>query len=341
MLNYREDPEVSKEYKKKYLEGFEALIKRRERDAAVRRSDYFADIFSYAERYRTDLEKMIGWPLTDYAPCDNISVESVKLADEENHEVYRMSFEILGGLYLSGLLYKMKEEVRRPLVIVQHGGLGTPEHIAGFVGGNTSNYNDMLERVVNQGVHAFAPQLLLWNREQYGIDFERREIDGRLKRVGSSVAAVEIYGIRRILDYFESKTWVKCFGMVGLSYGGFYTLFTSALDTRIKSAISCSFFNTRDNYGWPDLLWRNSAEKFDDAEVACLVYPRKLRIFIGKNDPLFLYQGGVDSFERVKKICSSVGTDWISFNVFDGVHEFIKDDEPIRELVYELNNEEF
>lgn len=43
-------------------------------------------------------------------------------------------------------------------------------------------------------------------------------------------------------------------GMVGLSYVGFYTLYIAALDTRIKAAVSCSFFNDRDRYPWSDLV---------------------------------------------------------------------------------------
>ncbi|WP_438983966.1 hypothetical protein [Vulcanococcus sp.] len=33
--------------------------------------------------------------------------------------------------------------------------------------------------------------------------------------------------------------------MMGFSYGGFYTLYTSALDQRIKAAVVSGFFNDR------------------------------------------------------------------------------------------------
>ena len=137
-------------------------------------------------------------------------------------------------------LFFQKDEKKRPLVIVQHGGLGTPEFISNFYD-DTANYNHMLERVVQYDVHAFAPQLLIWSQEEYQLPFNRQEIDARLKRVGSSVTAVEVYGIMRILDWFEAQDYVKNFGMVGLSYGGFYTLTTTALEPRIQSAVSCSY----------------------------------------------------------------------------------------------------
>ena len=125
--------------------------------------------------------------------------------------------------------------------------------------------------------------------------------------------------------------------MVGMSYGGFYTLFLSALDTRIKSAVSSSFFNTRDSYPWSDWTWYNFAEKFDDAEVACLVYPRKLYIEIGENDEVFDVKGGKKSYEKLLNLCKEVGTEWLEFITFEGTHEFCKFDEPIEKLVADLS----
>ncbi len=154
--------------------------------------------------------------------------------------------------------------------------------------------------------------------------------------MGSSITAVEVYAVQRILDYFGKQDYVKNFGMIGVSYGGFYTLYTSAVDTRIKSAISSVFFNTRDKYDWSDWTWRDSAFIFDDAQVACLVYPRKLRIQIAKNDELFDYRLGEQSFAELKELCKTVGIEWVDFNVFEGVHEFCKDDAPIKALVDEL-----
>jgi len=335
MLNYREDFEASKDFKIKYRDGIELLIEKRQKEAEEKRKIYFSEIFSDQERYREDLSKMLGWPLVD---CEAVGVPRVdyceKLTEEESHEVYRMSFEVLDGFFMTGLFYKLKNEGKNPLVIVQHGGMGSPEHIAGFEG-STTNYNDMLERVIKQGVHAFAPQLLLW-RDAYEVKYDRVNLDARLKRVGSSISAVELYGIRRILDYFEEQPCVSTLGMLGLSYGGFYTLFTAALDTRIKAAVSCSFFNNRDSIGWSDWVWHNSAELFDDAEVACLVYPRKLDIQIGEKDPGFSFKGGEKSYKRVLEICKNVGTDWLNFNVFDGTHELFKEDGPIEKFAEEL-----
>jgi dienelactone hydrolase len=257
--------------------------------------------------------------------------QSVLLSKEDGYSIYRMSFEIMEGLTMTGLFFQLDTREKRPLVIVQHGGQGTPELICGMYG-STTNYRDMLHRVLRQGVHVFAPQLLLWG-ESYEVPYDRAEVDAQLKRLGSSITAVEVYGIMRILDYFQTKDYVKNFGMVGLSYGGFYTLTAAALDPRIESAISCAFFNSRDKVGWTDWTWRNAAYHFDDAEITCLVYPRQLTIAIAREDELFSWQTGEASYHRLEQLCDHVGIDWVDFKLFSGKHEFFSDDEPIKKLV--------
>ena len=44
------------------------------------------------------------------------------------------------------------------------------------------------------------------------------------------------------------------------------------------------------------------------------------------------------SFEKLKKLCKDVGTDWVELKVFDGTHEFCRDDEPIRRLVNDIKS---
>lgn len=333
-MNYREKTDDSKIYKENYRDGFLKIIKDRKREMELKRKRKMIDALREPEKCRSDLKKMLGWPLVDYETDELPQVKSEKLSDEEKYSIYRMQFEILDGLTMTGLFFRAKNENPTPLIIVQHGGLGTPEHIADFYGEGTSNYNKMLERVVEQGVHVFAPQLLLWDKEKYGIEYDRNAIDASLKRLGSSITAVEIFGIQRIIDYFENENYVLTFGMVGLSYGGFYTLYTTAIDTRIEAAVSCSFFNTRDVYDWPDWTWFNSAELFDDAEVAALIYPRWICIEVGENDELFDYKNAIKSFNMLKKLTARHGVEWLEeMIIFDGNHEFCLNDTPIEKMI--------
>lgn len=38
------------------------------------------------------------------------------------------------------------------------------------------------------------------------------------------------------------------------------------------------------------------------------------------NDDLFNYKYGVESFEKIKEMCKTVGTEWLSFELFNGTH---------------------
>jgi hypothetical protein len=36
-------------------------------------------------------------------------------------------------------------------------------------------------------------------------------------------------------------------------------------------------------------------------------------------------------------MCSEVGTDWVDFDIFEGKHEFFRDDAPIERLVADIS----
>ena len=189
-MNHREEEAQSKNFKREYLDGLNRLILNRQSEMAEKRAEYGKNIFEAQETYRNDFKKMLGWPLVG---CDTKGIPNVKtekLSEESGYSIYRMQFEILDGVMMTGLYFHSDGEGKKPLVLVQHGGLGTPELISGMYG-STCNYNRMLERVIAHGVHAFAPQLLLWD-EKYDVPFDRVNIDARLKRVGSSITAVEL-----------------------------------------------------------------------------------------------------------------------------------------------------
>ncbi len=334
---YREELGWADQYKKQYLDGIEQLVEQLEKSSEDRKNAYIRSIMEEKEKYRRDLAGILGWPLTDKTPRDQVKATSELLSDEGEYSVYRMQLEVLPGLVVTGLLFKYHGEPVRPFVIAQHGDLGTPERIGGLYG-TTINYNDMVERILKNGANVFAPQLLLWSKENYIPDYNREMIDARLRRVGSSVTAVEIYAIMRIIDYFEGQQWVKNIGMIGMSYGGFFTQFTAALDTRIKAAISCSFFCKDTCHFRMEWGFRDIASHFGEAELACLVHPRKLYLEMGDKDPIFDYRQSQAEYQRIVDLCGTEGADWVKFTVYEGDHEFYKNDDHIKELIASLGD---
>lgn len=332
-ISYREPLETSKKHKEAYLHGLENIIQQRERTVDVVRHQKCKDILSNQAAYRQSLKEFLGWPLTENHPKEIPAAKVEKLSEDKICTIYRICIEVLDGYAITGLLFQ-KDEKRRPLVIVQHGGEGTPEQV-GNLYGDTYNYNQMIERMLSYDVNVFAPQLLLWNTANFGAPYQRDVLDARLKNTGSSIAALEIYAITRVLDYLGAQSFVSNFGMLGLSYGGFYTMYTAAVDRRIQSAVACSFSHTS-KLARCDWMWTGFRENFSDAEIACLVYPRRLCMEMGDSDTLFDIQEVEAEALRLKELASESNENWFEFIAFSGGHEFCWDDKPLQRLAEDI-----
>ncbi len=333
---YQEQENCGNNYRVCYLEGLNKLVKDRRESAVQNREKLMKKVSQNREAYREQFKSMLGWPLNE-KPAPVRGVLELPIFQDAEVEITRIQLEAFEGLRFYGILFRHKQDEPLPLVISQHGGMGTPEFCSSFF--DSENYNDMSMRIFRKGVNVFAPQLNLWQSNRFGPEGDRDEIDRRLKQLGSSIAALEIYCIQRCMDYFQQKSWCNgAFGMVGLSYGGFYTLYTAAADTRIKAALSCSHFNDRVKYNWVSKSFFNAANTFCDAEVAALVIPRYLAIEVGDKDELFDSETARAEFSRLQKYIP----DWENhfyFHVFNGVHEFCpENDSAIDWVVQRLNS---
>lgn len=318
-------------YRKKYLAGIEQYI---EACTAycddVRRKEVTPERMKEQQgAYRVKFIEMLGQPLTHYEH----SVPEAKqwyVGEDDYGKVYRVTICTIGSVEFYGLLWLPKIKAKKyPLLIVQHGGGGTPELLCDMHGQN--NYTHISKIALENGFAVFAPQLLLWNfhvgdRLSYGEDmnFNRGELDSKLKQRGGSVTAFEIYNIRKSLDYLETLDFIDetKIGMIGLSYGGYFTLHTMAVETRIRAAYSCAAFNDRNQVkGFHDWRYQSASMKFYDAEVAGLCAPRPLYIDVGKKDEVFNWEGAVPEAERAKSFYDVYGDEAVfRFNLWEGGH---------------------
>lgn len=335
---YSESPDIGNEYREKQKGEFDRLIARMRSSSDEQRGVFFnpstASIQTYEQEiqsYRLQFKEMLGWPLKNPAisplpPRAEVSF----VAEDSLSKIYRVMVEGEYELTTYGLLFLPHTEGPFPLVISQHGGAGTPELCSGLYG--PTNYHDMTRKILRQGIAVFAPQLLLWKEEEYGPKYDRGQIDKQLKQLGSSITAIEIYKLQNSLNYLLSRDDIDAakVGMIGLSYGGFYTLYMAAVDTRIKAAYSSCFINNRFIYDWPDFTWFNSGNTFLDAEVCGLICPRYLHIEVGKNDELFNYEHAIKEMEKVAKRYEQLNIkDRLSSEVYEGGHELNTNDQGI------------
>jgi hypothetical protein len=134
----------------------------------------------------------------------------------------------------------------------------------------------------------------------------------------------------RTVDWIETRKELDAarVGSMGISGGGTCSLFSAALEPRIRAAMVSCYLNTFlasimsvshciDNYV-PGIL--NWAEMYD---VAGLIAPRPLFAESGEQDNIFPIAASRESFERVKKVYEVFGAGAMTEQeTFDGPHSF-------------------
>ena len=148
--------------------------------------------------------------------------------------------------------------------------------------------------------------------------------------VGETMIAWRVWDVMRAIDYIATRRELDGdrVGCTGISGGGTATLFSAALEPRIKAAMVSGYLNTfRDSIGSlahcidnyvPGIL--NWAEMYD---VAGLIAPRPLFIESGEKDDIFPIAASIESFKRVREIYGVFeASDRVEQEVFPGEHSF-------------------
>lgn len=327
---YEADISIGNQCRKEYLDSIEKFIENKYTESLKSRNSFMEDITENQELYRKQFLKMIGEPVSPYP--DNIpKAKSQYIGKDDMCDIYYLQIEVMPEFWFYGIYMVPFNIEKAPLVIAQHGGGSTPEICSEFFG--ESNYGYFTKRALESGMAVFAPQLLLWKFDietgekklEIDLPFNRTSIDDKLRHLGMSITGLEVFCIRRAIDYLSSLDYIdeKRIGMMGLSYGGYFSLHTAAVDKRIKSIYAAGFFNDRSKICFPDWSYDNAAKKFFDAEVAALCAPRRLQIDVGIDDPVFDYKCSIKESERAEKYYSSFNaTNNFRFNLWRGGHRF-------------------
>lgn len=209
---------------------------------------------------------------------------------------------------------------KRPLIIAQHGGGGTPE-LALFKGG--ANYRDMIRGAAREGYVVYAPLVIMYpyvdrdNGTEIPADV-RRDFDNALRERGTSLFGVETTMISESLTALMKRPEVdpKRVAMVGLSYGGFYTLYQMALDKRIRGGVASCSFRDFDEAEWQQKPIEGRPYDMTPANLVKAISPRSIQVQCGirdKNLP-------IDSARQAE--AKAKGTKGFEYVEFDGVHEW-------------------
>ncbi|HEY2941564.1 MAG TPA: dienelactone hydrolase family protein, partial [Vicinamibacteria bacterium] len=226
---------------------------------------------------------------------------------------------------------------RHPAVLAhhQHGGqfqVGK-DGPAGL--GSTPDQHYALE-LARRGYVTIAPDALCFNERQdpagklKDAAYERFEALHRITE-GKTLQGKYVWDARRALDYLETRPEVdpSRLGMIGHSLGGQETLFTTAIDTRIKAAVSsCGFGSLRTlkrdrilhNFA---LFVPELAGHGDYGAVLALVAPRPFLVAARSEDPIFPMEGIEETVAAARRAYAAEGAaDRLATFYEPGPHQF-------------------
>ena len=340
MAYYSEEIVKNTKEREEYREGVDRFLDETIKRVNAAREEYVTpkSLLENQEFFRGEFIKTLGFPLTEKTPLPKLIRKDFVTADG-NVNIYRMQFEYFGYLKTYGIYFEQKEKPEdAPFVISLHGGAGTPELVSSIYN-NSANYNHQTRRVTDRGANVFAPQLLLWHKETYGNEYNRDYMDGKLRMMGGSMTAFEIHLLMGAISYFIENENINAdrIGAIGLSYGGMYTQYLAAVDTRIKATYASSYFNDLYKNPRPDWCYHGSAFKFNCAEIAALTIPRALCVSVGDKDPMFDPADTAAAGKRAAEFYEAAGVkENFLCDIFDGVHELNKLDTGIDFLMKNL-----
>jgi dienelactone hydrolase len=291
--------------------------------------DYQNSLYPYRER----VGKFFGYP-----PPKSVEgniVKFVKVGEDINCTIYRVWIEVIERVNAYGI-YMVPKNIKgeAPLIIAQHGGGGNPEAICDL--DTRINYHSFGPEAVKRGYIVWAPALAMrcGYCEDPDIQGASREIlDQKLKFAGTSIIGVELQKIiesTRTLIRNRPEIDANRIGMTGLSWGGFFTMYTTAVCPFIKVAVPSGYFRGTE----PELNRAVSGESKTAADrnlfqgtghfqVVGLICPRPCMVQIGATDTLFNMEEAREESARASEFYKKLGiSDRYEFNVHPAGHEF-------------------
>jgi dienelactone hydrolase len=258
-----------------------------------------------------------------------------QVGEDAECTVNRVWIEVIAGVEAYGIyLVPKQRNAKAPLLIAQHGGGGNPEAICDL--DTRINYRSFGREAVKRGYLVWAPALAMrstFSGDEPIPNASRELLDQKLKLAGTSIIGLELHKIiasTRALMQARPEIDSARVGMTGLSWGGFFTLYATALAPFIKVAAPSGYF--RD---YAQLLDRARA---DDARAAdrevfgslghfqaiALICPRPCLVQIGAQDgALNNLDGARVEAERAAAFYRQLGlADRFQFQVHPGGHEF-------------------
>jgi dienelactone hydrolase len=313
--------------------------------AAPRRLRFAARTRSEADAWQTTLRakvtELVGGFPAERAPLRPATLETRSFGGYTREKIV---FDSRPGV--SVLAYVLlPEKARRPapvMICIPGHGRGVDDLVGIDEQGNDrtdkSGYqHDFAIQVAEAGMAAVAIEPMGFGcrrdpiNARHGLSRKACEpVAGGALLVGQTMIGWRVWDVMRTVDYIATRSELdgNRVGCMGISGGGTATLFSAALEPRIRAALVSGYLNTfRDSVGSlahcidnyvPGIL--NWAEMHD---VAGLIAPRRLFVESGEKDNIFPIEASVASFNEVRKVYEVFGAaDRVEQEVFPADHSF-------------------
>jgi dienelactone hydrolase len=292
--------------------------------------------------FRRKLTELIG---LDFFESAEISPETV---DKKHYPGYIREKVILKSdpytLIPVYVLVPEKCENTLPAVLAMHGHGYGKDDLVGIWEDGTDRVNpvsrgyqkDFALELVKRGLIVIVPEQSGFGERRTKEDIAKGSEQSSCKMLslwalmmGTTTMGRRVWDAIRVLDYVLTRKDVdhSRIGMMGISGGGTTTLFTSALDDRIRVVVISGYLNTFrssilavdhciDNYV-PSIL--RYCEMYD---VAALIAPRPLLVESGSKDPIFPIEATRYACEKVRRAYALLkAEDRFDTDFFEGRHE--------------------
>lgn len=229
-----------------------------------------------------------------------------------------------------------------PGVVALHGhGYGKDDIVGIWEDGTERTTPDGYQKdfaisLVKNGFVTFAIEQVCFGERREPEDINKDKYQSSCRKasfwamlLGKTVLGMRVWDVMRAIDYLETREEVdsSSIGVMGISGGGMTSLFSAALDERIKAAVVSGYLNTfKDsilsiyhcecNYV-PGIL--KYAEMYD---IASLIAPRALLVESGTKDNIFPIKATEFAISKVRKVYELLGVpEKLDVDIFEGRHQ--------------------
>jgi dienelactone hydrolase len=326
--------------------GFDpVLYTKKLHDAAPLRMTFDAPTRRQAEQWqkklRAKLTELLGGFPASPAP---LAAQTLEVRDFPGYRREKFVIQSQPGLYVLGYLLTPKSGTApHPAVVCVPGhGRGVDDIVGidekGQDRTDKAGYqHDFAIQAVENGMAAVAIEPMAFGCRRDPVTKSKglgaaacQPAAGAALLLGQTMIGWRVYDVMRTIDWIATRPELDAarVGCMGISGGGTCTLFSAALDQRIRAAMVSGYLNTFrecimsvshciDNYV-PGIL--NWAEQYD---VAGLVAPRPLFAESGERDDIFPIAASRESFRRVQKVYAVFDASAaVEHETFDGPHSF-------------------